>query len=249
VGAYVEHVFSGGFLLDEGRLRKISDLIENRSGEGSLIFKVYRGDSFSYETSNIDDVVNEDNEDWRAIKRLDLRLVENHDLDFDLSFSDQGVSIFITGPVRDAVFLVFSDVKEYMSSDVIIRAPMRDKTAMNISVFMMLLVMVVIIYSTYSAHELYDERGYQAVTESGSVNEKLNFIIEIGKNKSDSLPNYWMMIALFFPIIIATGALRKIWNFLFPSNVFIFGDRKKKYEDRIALVREGLNNSLFSPLR
>ena len=96
MGAFVEEKFKGGFILDEGKLRKTTDLIEKRSGDSPVTFKVYRGDSYSYETSDIDDVVNEDNEDWRAITKLEQIVKKDKELDFKLAFSSEGPSIYIT---------------------------------------------------------------------------------------------------------------------------------------------------------
>jgi hypothetical protein len=96
VPAFVEHAFRGGFLLDETRLRKLKDIIESRETRGSdskMLYRVYRGDSYSYETASVDDVVNED---WRRITRLDLRIsrpepegAKKDDFCFLLTFSDK----------------------------------------------------------------------------------------------------------------------------------------------------------------
>jgi len=130
VPAFVEHSFRGGFLLDETRLRKLKDIIENREtrvSDSKIIYQVYRGDSYSYETESVDDVVNEDNEDWRRITRLDLRIAlpdpedDDHQgaLHFRLSFSyKEGCELRISADDRDRVFLLFSDLRDYIQNEV-----------------------------------------------------------------------------------------------------------------------------------
>ena len=84
MGAYVEEILLDGFILDEGKLRKITDLVESRIDNVPVIFKVHRGDSYSYETTNIEDVTNEDNEDWRAITKLQLLIDQKGGIEFRL---------------------------------------------------------------------------------------------------------------------------------------------------------------------
>ena len=49
-----------------------------------------RGDSYAYETNSVEDVIGEDNEDWRAITRLELIASQKGDFDFKLNFSKKG---------------------------------------------------------------------------------------------------------------------------------------------------------------
>ena len=123
MSAFVEHSFDRGFLLDEPKLRKLHELVAARLSKLQtpipVRFKVYRGDSDSYETEAVQDVINEDNEDWRAITRLDVTAIVTDVLDFELSFSGKRPSLRIVGDDRDAVFLLFSDVREYMTNEVL----------------------------------------------------------------------------------------------------------------------------------
>ena len=52
MGAFVEHDFDKSFLLDEERLRKILQIVNERKLD--IEFKVYRGDSYWYVTENIE---------------------------------------------------------------------------------------------------------------------------------------------------------------------------------------------------
>lgn len=96
MAAYVEHSFAKGFLLDEERLRKLNSLIGERLGKAAPplkhSFRVYRADSYSYETANVDDVAKEDNTNWQRITRLEIKAEQKDVFEFVLTFSDEGTS-------------------------------------------------------------------------------------------------------------------------------------------------------------
>ena len=123
MGAHVEHRFTRGFLLDEERLRKLVHIVLERlptdqSPAERLEFKVFRGDAYSYTTSSVEDVLKEDNADWRKITRLDLRSASEKPVMFSLRFDKAGTSLEIDGDDRDVVFVLFSDVREYLREEV-----------------------------------------------------------------------------------------------------------------------------------
>ncbi|MCK2151318.1 hypothetical protein MYE70_19805 [Marinobacter alexandrii] len=236
MGAYVEEKFKGGFLLDEGKLRKIVDLIEHRNGDESIVFKVFRGDSYSYETQSLDDVVNEDNDDWRAITKLQISLAEELPLDFHLTFSDEGLSIFITGENRDSVFLIYSDLREYFNNDVLKKPPMSEKTGGLFGMVLIFLAMALVFYFTVADIVNKDPSVVDAVLESNNLQEKINYLISDREERNGEFPYLWFLVIMFAPILLMTGTVQGTWNFIFPSNQFLFGDRKKKYEARMALI-------------
>jgi len=117
--AYVEHEFPRGFILDEERLRKLAHLVSERlANTGAFQFHVYRGDAFTYTTDSVDEVLKEDNADWRRLTKLELRTVAPTDLALFLSFSSSGTRVEIEGTNRDAVFLLFSDLRAYLKEEV-----------------------------------------------------------------------------------------------------------------------------------
>lgn len=236
MGAYVEEKFKGGFLLDEGKLRKIVDLIEHRNGDESIVFKVFRGDSYSYETQSLEDVINEDNDDWRSITKLQISLAEEHPLEFHLTFSDEGLSIFITGENRDSVFLIYSDLREYFNNDVLKKPPMSEKTGGLVAMILMLSSMAIVFFFSFSDQMNKDPSVVRAVLDSNDLHEKINYLISDREEKNGEFPYLYILVILAAPVILMTGAVQGIWNFIFPSNQFLFGDRKKKYEARMALI-------------
>ena len=121
--AYADYSFPGTFFLDEERIRKISNIvnrrISNHPHNTGIKFVIYRSDSYVFETSDINDVTSQENTRDRHITALTFQ-VEHSSLRFTLSFSGiDGVSISIRGEDRDFVFLLYSDVKEYINLNVI----------------------------------------------------------------------------------------------------------------------------------
>ncbi|MFZ0797905.1 MAG: hypothetical protein WAM98_08960, partial [Terriglobales bacterium] len=181
--AFVEHTFPRGFLIDEERLRKLRELIETRLAKNpshpSLGYRVYRGDSYSYTTQSVDDVAKEDNEDWRRITRLDL-LVDNKDeLSFSLSFSKKGCDLRITGADRDNVFLLFSDIRDYIQNEVAVVRGVTRAAAKTISLLLMTTLMMIFLYSTVyqQASSHLGEAQVKEALASPDVATKLNFLI------------------------------------------------------------------------
>ena len=85
MAAHVESDFDNNpFRLDEEGARKLWETIERRVkdvADVDLRLKVYRGDDFAYETSSVDDLVSEENADWKAVTRVDY-LASNDDEQF-----------------------------------------------------------------------------------------------------------------------------------------------------------------------
>jgi hypothetical protein len=89
MAAYVEHRFDKGFLLDEERLRKLVSIISQRLTKSEPPtphnLRIFRADSYSYETENVQDVINEDNADWRRITKLEIHAKREKEFEFDLT--------------------------------------------------------------------------------------------------------------------------------------------------------------------
>ena len=125
MAAYVEHEFSKGFMLDEERIRKINDIICTRGKEILPEFQpnyeIYRADSFKYTTKDIQDIFREENSEWQKIQRITVRI--NHDklFNLELDFDNDGKTrLLIDGEDRDKVFILFSELRQYVSNEICI---------------------------------------------------------------------------------------------------------------------------------
>lgn len=240
MGAYVDHDFEKGFLLDEERLRKIHEIIDVRIANfaSPLVarYKVFRDDSFSYDTEDVGIVASEDNDDWRAITKLEI-IAEHEDVfDFRLSFSSKGVVAEISGDDRDAVFLLFSDLRSYLNEQVLsVRMLSRDTVrligSISMAVLMFGLLFFMMANSAFENAEQVDQ-----ILSSNNVNEKLNLLIE-SQRRLSSFGDRWWLLALFpIVMVISLGGGEKIWRFFFPSNLFLFGQKKKAFDRKRAIL-------------
>ena len=239
MGALVEHDFERGFVLDEERLRKIHDLVETRISKYatplSVRYKVSRGDSLSYETLSLQDVVNEDNDDWRAITKLELFTTNDETFKFRLTFGSGTVSLSITGDDRDAVFLLFSDLREYIRNEVLAARKVHRATVRLLTLAIFPLVMIGAFFYVVRSTRVDPALASKALA-SKDVAEKVNFLI------SDRLAythvGYVLpgMMVLLLILMVSPDALIAAWGFIFPSNAFLFGKRKSHFEKRRRLV-------------
>lgn len=84
----------------------------------------------------------EDNEDWRRITRLDITAEEKDTLDLKLTFDVKGTRLTIIGDDRDEGFLLFSDIRDYIQTEVaVVRAFTKDSGVLGSAIVMMLVML------------------------------------------------------------------------------------------------------------
>ena len=76
----------------------------------------------------------------------------------------------------------------------------------------------------------------EAALESQDSNEKLNFLIQDKTPPFDGKSYYWLFLIMLAPIIVTSEAINKGWAYLFPSNLFLFGEKKKRHGARMAFM-------------
>lgn len=241
MGAHVEHRFEGRFLLDEERIRKLKDIVDVRTdtlvGDNKLGFKVYRADSFYYETNLIEDVISETNEDWRKIERIVLFLKVDPVIDFKIDISSGGVTLHIVGEDRDAIFLLFSEVKNYMVNEVVVKRIYSGWIPASL-VFMTFIFVVAFNKLRSISRDEMSQAALNKALNSDGVVEKLNYLIlRQSEGGADHVSNYVIIggFAFVFYIVFLNG---KVMNFFRPANVFIFGRGKEKFERQQELAEK-----------
>ncbi|MBU2560306.1 hypothetical protein KKA03_05375 [archaeon] len=234
MGAFVKHKFKKGFCLDEERIRKINDIIIKRIKEidDTLkpIYNIHRGDGFSYNTSDIQDIINEENLESSLVTRIDVSFKKNKEIEFQLDFTKNENYIFIEGEDRDFVHLLFSDLKNYLSIEVNTIRKFSNKTR---SLFM-LTPFFFMIYTLYLfSREKQDLPQIQGVLDSQDINIKLNYLIQTQSNESIN-SFYGAFIAFFiisFLIIFGEEKFIEFYRYLYPCNIFLFGKEIEKYKN------------------
>ncbi|MFZ2634452.1 MAG: hypothetical protein WA081_06140 [Desulfosalsimonadaceae bacterium] len=251
MAAYVEHRFKQGFLLDEERLRKLVNLIDQRLSKAEppikQNFRVFRADSYSYETTNVDDIVNEDHADWRRITRLQLEANREKEFEFELTFSEDGTSLKLNGDDRDQVYLLLSDLREYLKNEVNTCVHISRDTRRILSLVLpILLISVFVALAFWKIPDTPSSEDIQRILNSNDLEEKVNFLISNKKETNRGL-RYTIPLLILMPLVMVLGITdiaEKVIIFLCPSNLFLFGPQKQKYDRR----RRILGNLLWGVL-
>ncbi|GFO68352.1 hypothetical protein GMLC_19310 [Geomonas limicola] len=243
MGAFVEHEFKKGFILDEGRLRKIYEIITARLAKLepplTCAFNVYRGDSYSYTTSLIDDVISEDNNDWRKISMLDIVVKEKGVIDFELEFSKNGTRLNITGEDRDTVFLLYSDIREYVVNE--LSVGWRPPEWLDQFIFFIAMSGSLVWFAFNLGQDMpaSNPTVVTNILKSSDIHAKLNFLISDSQSRTfNRWSQFWPIIIPFALAMISIGKIpEKTLSIIFPSNEFIFGKMRQNYEKRRKLIQ------------
>ena len=155
----------------------------------------------------------------------------------ELSFSAQGTHLEIEGDERDKVFVLFSDVREYLTEEVN-KGFYLSKQAKQILAGAMMFAFLATFLSFMAAEERSSHltnTELKRVTASRDVAAKLDALLTVESRKAQrGIPVRGMLI--FFAIVLVLGAdlPERSWSYIWPSNVFLFGaqkihfDRKRK---------------------
>ena len=163
-----------------------------------------RGDSYAYETNSVEDVIGEDNENWRAVTRLELIASQKGDFDFKLNFSKKGVTVEIVGDDRDAVFLLCSDLREYIRNEVLAGHLLSRNTALTMGLFFVLSLLMAFFYNLSMSTQPAPDLVAKALA-TDNLAEKLNFLIEERIQKNFSWRQFGWFPALFLVPIFGTS--------------------------------------------
>ena len=120
--AHASYQYDSRFTLNEEKLRKMNDILlrrgHNVDENCKPTYKIRRSDFLIYETQNIEDILREENSQWQKIEKIIINMVSGDALSLNLVF-DKNIKLDIEGDDRDTVFLIYSDLKQYIQNDVI----------------------------------------------------------------------------------------------------------------------------------
>lgn len=234
MAAHVEHEFANHFELDEEKLRRIYSILRKRVPENTpsaIKFKITRDDNLIYSTENIDDIINEPNDSTTKINNIDINFLHDS-LELTVSLNKKtGSSIKISGEDRDNVFLLYSELKDYISKEV--------SNIRNLSWFTpkLLLPLFMFAFMFYMSYLMWSFKGspedeINNIISHADINEKLNYLIS-RKNKEVSDPPLASMFT-FLTIMTLTPLLplSKLYHYLRPTNTFSFGKEIQVLKNR-----------------
>jgi len=247
MAAFIDFELKKGFILDEERIRKLHDILCKRIDEIDKdlkpIYTVYRDDYYTYETEDITDIIKEENCKRNKINELTIKVEKEKSIDFNLYLSyDKRTKLHIEGEDRDIVFLLASDVKDFLKADV--------HTVINfkqlLSPFYRLIGLIAMAVSTIILFVSTKKLSYSMVSDSvkelineGSINDKLNYLINCEiETKYGSINSYTTIITILLFISIISlilsiykkNIINKCVNYFFPSYLFLIGNEILRYK-------------------
>jgi hypothetical protein len=240
MNAHLETTFKKGFLLSEESLIKLDDIVRKRlvaiDPAATVQFKVFRVDGMLVTFDTPAAVAAEENSTRNAIKRVEL-LSAGKGYKLSLQFDPkENTDLEIEADDRDFAYLLFSDVKEYLQSEVLkFRTFSFDEalSSKNTVPFLMLPFFGVAVYGMKEAPA---REAVAATLKSTDVQQKLNFLIE-NRVASESIGpmKYYLigMVVVMAVILFIGGVLDRVC----PRNLFYWGKGARAY-DRLLQVRE-----------
>lgn len=254
--AQIDFDFKKGFFLEEDDILKINEIIKSRfdSLPNSILkYRIRRSDSNEYTTDNLDVILKEENCRGQEIVSLTFEAVSNkdekvHEFEFDyrfyLSFSKKnGTNLNIGGLDRDLVFLLKSDIKNYLDNNVNKGFSIKNNEFFKLKANMFILMFSLIFLFGFSFLKSSTNSVLDNVLKSTDVNEKINYLIQ---NSTDniSIKNSYSYVffgfMLLFTLSVTSDFIPKIIGFIFPSNTFYLGKIIRAYDKKI-----NLRNNLF----
>jgi hypothetical protein len=199
-----------------------------------ISFFVDRVDGFHYITPDIERVVQEENEEWRRLIRL--KISTDSPVECVLDFSDVA-HLSVEGADADKVYLLASTIREYVQSEVtVIKTPSWvvefGGFAAAIPFFIGLLLLV-----AFDAPDEAWSAAAKAARDGSDVAAKLNVLLDRAMAGRQLKPYAPVALTLFGVSIALFAVLQqgKVLAHLFPRNEFMWGKRKKRIDDRLAL--------------
>ena len=246
--AFVRHKFARGFLLDEERIRKINHILQERlkifDDEAEPKYKVYHSDSLVYETTNIEDIVKEENSSWKKIIRITVLADYPGKVILTLDFDSDGTVLLIDGSGRDNVYLLFSDLREYLENEVT-TVKVYPWLRRLVTGIVFLILMLPFLYFSFSIYRIphIDRDVVDSVIADDDVHVKIDFLIESSYLSRSVFRNPMIqilmtigsMVLVMIITLIGPDAIARPYRYLVPTNLFLLGKESGRYNQRVAL--------------
>lgn len=239
MNAHLETNFKRGFFLTEESLIKLDDIIRKRLVAGDLEvkmqFKVFRADGMLVEFDNPSSVAAEENSSRNAIKRVEI-LSDGATYKLSLKFDPKdNTDLSIESNDRDLAYLLASDIKDYVQSEVLKFRSFSFDSAFDAKGVLPFLMLVFLLITIFNTKEEPKADTVAAVLASNDVQAKLNFIIETRVINDTALIKWYLLsfIVILLPLFFLGAFLDKAY----PRNVFHWGKLAQTY-DRLLRLRE-----------
>lgn len=239
-GAHVDYKLKKPFVLDEEKLRKIHSIIKRQLSDkinDKYVFRVYRGDAYYYETNLLEEVIQETGEDWKQMTALIIRLNDDSQISFYLSFSSKGANLAIEGKDRNDVFVLYSGIREYLEGEIQVRQGVEKAIMVVVSICIVLAIygLIMVAYFKYSGYGNTEIEKKEIALHSSDIVEKINYLIQRNVTSSSSKTALSEIVIAVLSIFGILFAISFLVNWLYshlPRNELLFGKRKDYFDSR-----------------
>lgn len=236
--AQVTQKFRYGFLLSEESLVKIVDIVEKRlkSENGDPISLNYDVGRVDYALITYDDVHEVFKEENGKTDRISsLRIYSNKKGDYFQLIFEKGepTSLYIVSSYRDRALLTHADIREYVNNEVTVRkfgfvwGVISHKLTPYFVLIVTLISMMGALFRVSSEMKI-------SAPENPNISQKIDFLYRKSLAMDDGILIekllYWLAftpitVLLFFIFIFVS------WNYLYQTDIFLFGKEKNRYEN------------------
>lgn len=239
MNAHLETTFKRGFLLTEESLIKLDDIVRKRLEAADpttkIQFKVFRADGMLVEFDTASSVAAEENSSRNAIKRVEI-LSSASAYKLSLKFdAKEGASLEIEANDRDLAYLLVSDVKDYVQSEVLKFRSFAFDSALNSKNIVPFAMLPLMFLSVSSIKESPKPEVVSSVVASNDLHAKLNFLID-ARTSQDPGVFKWYLVAMF-ALLVSLFFVGALLDRAYPRNIFNWGKQAQAY-DRLLRLRE-----------
>ncbi|OGG72078.1 hypothetical protein A3A35_02315 [Candidatus Kaiserbacteria bacterium RIFCSPLOWO2_01_FULL_51_21] len=204
-------------VIDEQAIRRLySDISERLKGPSGdipfdITFQVEYTDSSSSSTSNLDEVIGDDNAPGRKIESISIDgETKNYEEKVKINLGNQGITVGIKGPTRQWMYVTQSIIEDRIKG--LKKFQLRQG-------YISLLIISVEILLLFFLKPLYE-----------NILPPLSYIDKNGDSQTGL--GAWLLILIFIVFAFLTIA---IINRLFPNTTFFLGREIEAYQSRVRL--------------
>lgn len=245
--AQVDQKFRSGFELTEEGLVKIGDILQSRlkshdNSPAKLTIDVKRVDHALITYDNIADVLKEDN---GKIDRINyLKIYDDGTADeFSISFEKyEKTRLTIVSDSRDRALLALADLREYIKNEVVIHRLGFVFKLLNHRSAMPIVLLVSMVAVLFQLTAFIKRTSLPPIVNPTSL-QQIDYLYRSRLMVENAPLNNNMVVALlFWPIIIVIFFLLAVssWNFVYQTDVFMWGKEKDRVMTRRSLIAKSL---------
>gem|GEM_PF-3052654 len=234
MGAFLEADYAKGFFLSEENLIKIDDVIRTRVREvlvdPPIIYKIYRKDNFFVDYNSVADVLREENSNRNLIQTLVIR-IDTEEVNLTVTFNKKEDSqLFLEADDRDLVFLLGSDLKEYLKSEVFVTWRLGLNEPHYLAMAGMVMVLAGFVLATPAITSLFKSNAGNTARDlalkSNNLGDKLNYLIDNRFPLGPKLELTWIYILIPIAAVLVVSILVHSKSM---TNVFYWGKEVPRY--------------------